>query len=106
MVNMYDIIKAWERGEKTLEQANTELKGTGIYIDPDKNKIEDGTGAVVCDNVSKINGYAMLDTGTGTLDKVMIKDGKLEYSIGDMFGLVLIGDTKFEVVNGVNLIRK
>lgn len=103
MVNIYEIIKAWEAGEKTLEEANTELKGTGIYIDPKKNEIGEGTGAVVCEDVNKINGFAMIDTGTTTLDKVEIINGQLKDSIGDMFALVLIGDSMFEVVNGVNL---
>lgn len=103
MINIYEVIKAWEAGEKTLEEANAELKGTGIYIDPKKNEIEEGTGAVVCEDVNKINGFAMLDTGTGSLDKVEIINGQLKDSIGDMFALVLIGDSMFEVVNGVDL---
>lgn len=103
MVNMYEIVKAWEAGEKTLEEANAELMGTGIYLDPKKQEIEEGAGAVVCEDVNKINGFAMLDTGTGSLDKVEIKDGKLVHSMGDMFALVLIGDSMFEVVNGVDL---
>ena len=103
MVNMYEIIKAWEAGEKTLEETNEALKGTGVYLDPKKNEIEEGTGAVVCEDVTKINGFAMLDTGTGSLDKVEIVNGQLKYSIGNMFGLVLIGDTMFEVVNGTEL---
>lgn len=103
MVNIYEVIKAFEAGEKTLEQANIELKGTGIQLDPEKNEIKEGTGAVICEDVSKINGYAMLDTGTGSLDKVLIKDGKLVDSVGDSFALVLIGDSMFEVVNGVDL---
>ena len=106
MVNIYGVIKAWEAGEKTLEEANAELKGTGIYLDPEKNVIKKGTGAVVCEDVSKINGFAMLDTGTGSLDKVEIKDGKLVCSQGDVFALVLIGDSMFEVVNGVDLMYK
>lgn len=106
MVNIYEIIKAWEAGEKTLEEANAELKGTGIYINPKKNEIEEGTGAIVFEDVSKINGFAMLDTGTGSLDKIEIKDGKLVHSMGDVFALVLIGDSMFEVVNGVDLIYK
>lgn len=106
MVNMYEIIKAFEAGEKTLEQANAELKGTGIQLDPEKNNIKEGTGAIICEDVSKINGYAMLDTGTGSLDKVLIKDGKLVDSVGDMFALVLIGKAMFEVQNGVDLVRK
>lgn len=106
MVNMYEIIKAWEAGEMTLDEANAELKGTGISIDPKKNEIEEGTGAIVFEDVSKINGFAMLDTGTGSLDKIEIKDGKLAHSMGDMFALVLIGDSMFEVVNGVDLIYK
>ena len=106
MVNMYEIIKAFEAGEKTLEQANVELKGTGIQLDPEKNVIKPEEAAVVCEDVSKINGFAMLDTGTGSLDKVEIKNGKLVYSVGDMVAFVVIGDALFEVMNGTDLVRK
>lgn len=92
--------------KKALDKANEALKDTGIQLDPEKNVIKPGEAAVVCEDVSKINGFAMLDTGTGSLDKVEIKNGKLVYSVGDMVAFVIIGDALFEVQNGTDLVRK
>ena len=105
MVDINKILKQWADGEKTLEETNEALKGTGIYVDPDKQKITEGEGAVYCEDLSKINGYGLLDTGTGTLDKVKIKNGKLVDSIGNMAALVLVGDVYYKVVAGDTLVK-
>ena len=105
MVDINKILKQWENGEKTLEETNEALKGTGLYVDPDKQKIAEGEGAVYCEDLSKINGYGLLDTGTGTLDKVKIKNGKLVDSIGNMAALVLVGDVHYKVVDGDTLVK-
>ena len=105
MVDINKILKQWADGEKTVEETNEALKGTGIYVDPDKQKIAEGEGAVYCDDLSKINGYGLLDTGTGTLDKVKIKNGKLVDSIGNMAALVLVGDVHYKVVDGDTLVK-
>ena len=105
MVDINKILKQWADGEKTLEETNEALKGTGIYVDPDKQKITEGEGAVYCEDLSKINGYGLLDTGTGTLDKVKIKNGKLVDSIGNMTALVLVGDVHYKVVDGDTLVK-
>ena len=105
MVDINKILKQWADGEKTLEETNEALKGTGIYVDPDKQKITEGEGAVYCEDLSKINGYGLLDTGTGTLDKVKIKNGKLVDSIGNMAALVLVGDVHYKVVDGDTLVK-
>ena len=105
MVDINKILKQWADGEKTLEETNEALKGTGIYVDPDKQKIAEGEGAVYCEDLSKINGYGLLDTGTGTLDKVKIKNGKLVDSIGNMSALVLVGDVYYKVVAGDTLVK-
>ena len=95
-----------EERKAALDKANEGLKGTGLYLDPEKNVIKPGEAAIVCEDVSKMNGFALLDTGTGTKDKVEIKNGKLTCSVGDMFALVVIGDALFEVQNGTDLVRK
>ena len=105
MVDINKILKQWADGEKTVEEINEALKGTGIYVDPDKQKIAEGEGAVYCEDLSKINGYGLLDTGTGTLDKVKIKNGKLVDSIGNMAALVLVGDVYYKVVAGDTLVK-
>ena len=105
MVDINKILKQWADGEKTVEETNEALKGTGLYVDPDKQKIAEGEGAVYCEDLSKINGYGLLDTGTGTLDKVKIKNGKLVDSIGNMAALVLVGDVHYKVVDGDTLVK-
>ena len=62
------IFEEVEKGSISLEEANKRLMDAGApyYLNPWKNKIgrnEQGVG--------------LLDTGTGTLDKVRVRDGKL-----------------------------
>lgn len=105
MVDIYEIVKDWENKKITKEEANEKLAGTGVQIDPDKQKIEEGTGAVYCEDVTKINGYAMLDTGTGTLDKVEIKNGKLvNTDVGSMYALIVFGDGSYRRVVGTQIV--
>lgn len=116
MININEVIEAYkkeiekatndEERKVTLAKANEALKGTGIQLDPEKNVIKPEEAAVVCKDVSKINGFALLDTGTGTMDKVEIKNGKLVYSVGDIVAFVVIGNALFEVMNGTDLVRK
>ena len=82
MVDINKILKQWVDGEKTLEETNEALKGTGIYVDPDKQKITEGEGAVYCEDLSKINGMIMVDDGI-TPFKAEVKDGKLVYPIAE-----------------------
>ena len=116
MTNINEVIEAYkkeiekatndEERKAALAKANEALKGTGIQLDPEKNVIKPKEAAVVCEDVSKINGFALLDTGTGTMDKVEIKNGKLVYSVGDIVAFVVIGNALFEVMNGTDLVRK
>ena len=82
MVDINKILKQWADGEKTLEETNEALKGTGIYVDPDKQKITEGEGAVYCEDLSKINGMIMVDDGI-TPYKAEVKNGKLVCPIAE-----------------------
>ena len=116
MTNINEVIETYkkemekattvEERKAVLDKANEGLKGTGLYLDPDRNTIKPEEAAIVCEDVSKINGFALLDTGTGTMDKVEIKNGKLVYSVGEIVAFVVIGDALFEVQNGTDLVRK
>lgn len=80
MKNVNEIIRAYTAGELTLEEANAALKdlGSGIAIDPGKNAILPG----------EEERFGLLDTGTGSLDKVEIKDGKIvNCNCGEMYAL-------------------
>ena len=108
MVDINKILKQWADGEKTLEETNEALKGTGLYVDPDKQKIAEGEGAVYCEDLSQINGYGLLDTGTGTLDKVKIKNGKLVQPIANsreqnVLAMVVLGSNILYIRDGKTL---
>ena len=64
---MERIIRAYTAGEKTLAEANAELAPYGISLDPGKNLIRPG----------EENRFGLLDTGTGSMDKVEVRDGEL-----------------------------
>lgn len=70
------IIRDYTSGEKTLDEANKALAsiGAGVQLDPEKNVIQPGEEYA----------YGLLDTGTGSLDKVRVKGGKLVHSVGNM----------------------
>lgn len=76
MVDIDNILKQWTDGEKTVEETNEALKGTGIHVDPDKQKIAEGEGAIYCEDLSKINGMIMVDDGISPF-KAEVKGGKL-----------------------------
>ncbi len=92
-----EIILAYTAGKKTLEEANAALaaNGAGYHLNPEKNAI----------HPDEVDRFGLLDTGTGFLDKVEIKDGKvLGFDAGNMPAFVLFngkiyrvhGDTLFE----------
>lgn len=64
-----EIILAHTAGEKTLEETNAALKELGVifHLDPTRNEIKP----------EEVGHYGLLDTGTGTLDKVKIEDGRM-----------------------------
>ena len=82
MADINKILKQWVDGKKTLEETNEALKGTGIYVDPDKQKIAEGEGAVYCEDLSKINGMIMVDDGISPF-KAEVEGGKLVCPIAE-----------------------
>lgn len=76
MSDINKIISEYTSGDKTLEEANKALAALpgGLYLDPEKNVIKPG----------EEHAYGLLDTGTGTLNKVRIKGGKLVHGVGRM----------------------
>lgn len=99
-MNAYEIIKKYTTGEKTLVETNTELEriGAGFYLDINKHLLTE-------DEIK--NGTAgLLDTGTGTMDKVHIANGELvNCDCGDMYALVIVSGKTYEV-KGKKLIER
>lgn len=67
-----EILEHYTKGEKTLAETNAALAEikAGFHLDPNKNNLTP-------DEI--VNGTAgLLDTGTGTLDKVIVDPEKME----------------------------
>ncbi len=85
-----EIIAKYTHGEVTLEETNAKLQEihAGFYLDPNKHVILPG----------EETRFGLLDTGTGTLDKVEIQDGKLvNVDCGDMYALVILDGRTYRV---------
>ena len=104
-----DIIGKYTDGKATLEDTNAALKeaGAGFHLDPTRNTF---TGeellATKADTAETATGWGLLDSGTGTLDKVQVKDGHLvNCDMGESYALCISGGKTF-VVKGTALAEK
>ena len=89
--NSAEVVNAYAHGELTLEECNARLKelGSAPLRDPLEPKITPEMAA---------KGYCLLDTGTGSLDKVKIRNGKLvNCDCGTMYALVSIAGRTYHV---------
>ena len=107
MVDINEVLKQWADGEKTVEETNEALKGTGIYVDLDKQKIKEGEGAVYCDDLTQINGMVMVHDGI-TSFKAEVKDGKLVHPIANsreqnVLAMVVLGSNILYIRDGKTL---
>lgn len=102
MKNIAEIINKYTAGEETLEATNAALKeaGAGLHLDPEKNVLTeaDKRATTIGYYPDQANGFGLLDTGTGSLDKVQVKDGRLvNCDCGEMYALLLIAGRRYEV---------
>ena len=102
MKNVTDILRKFTKGELTAAEANAALaaEGAGLSLDPKKNELTEEeisavkTGACACE----VSGFGLLDTGTGGLDKVEVKDGRLvNADCGEMTAFCIIGGKTYRV---------
>ncbi len=87
-----EIIAKYTNGEADLETTNEALKkaDAGFYLDPMKNKLTE-------EEIANCTA-GLLDTGTGSLDKVTIKDGHLtNCDCGEMIAYVLMNGKTYKV---------
>lgn len=97
-----EILSNYTAGEITLEQANADLRdaGSDLYLDPERNLLtqDEIEETVTGETPADACGMGLLDTGTGSLDKVFVEDGKLvDNDCGDMDALLLIGGKTYHV---------
>lgn len=101
MSKINEIINEYTAGAATLEETNAALAelGAGIHLEPGKHELSaEEIAAAKADTASTANGFGLLDTGTGTLDKVQVKDGQLvDSDCGEMYALCMIAGKTFRV---------
>ena len=93
-----EIIAAYTMGSIALEEANRRLDeaGAGFVLAPDRCKL---TPEMI------EHGWGLLDTGTGTLAPVQVRDNELvDNNMGDMPAFVCLKGTWYEV-KGNKIIR-
>lgn len=105
-----DILRRYTSGEETLENANAALAaaGAGFRLEPGRNEItgEERHQTVTGYAPEQASGFGLLDTGTGTMEKVRVTGGMLEFPVNqvrpdgsvNMRAFVLIAGKRYEVV--------
>ena len=102
MSNVNEIMSKYTAGEITAEEANEQLSAAeaGFHLEPGKNVLtEDEMRATTIGHFpDQANGYGLLDTGTGTMDKVRVKDGRLvNCDMGESYALLIIAGRTYQV---------
>lgn len=109
MKSITDIIRDYSAGEASLEEVNAALAeaGSGLRLDPGRNVLTEQELAetVAGETAEEADGWGLLDTGTGSLDKVRVTRGRLDFAVNDEDGVrtckhlayVLIGGRRYQV---------
>jgi len=102
MKHATEIIYDYSAGKITLEEANAALKtiNAGFFLDPQKNILteEEKRATTIGYYPEQANGYGLLDTGTGSYDKVLVQSGKLvNCDCGIMDALVIMVGRTYRV---------
>ena len=83
-----DILMRYTSGEADLEETNAALTevGAGFRFIPGQNEItdEDRKQTVVGYYPEQANGYGLLDTGTGSMEKIHIVNGRLDHTVNEV----------------------
>ena len=100
--NIEDIIRSYSKGAISLDAANAALKdaGAAIHIDPHRTDLtpEEVLHTTTGNTPAEANGWGLLDTGTGSLDKVEVGGGQLaNMDCGQMHALCIIGGKTYQV---------
>lgn len=107
--NINEIIGKYTAGEKTLEETNEELAAAeaGFHLEPGKNVLteEEKRATTIGYYPEQANGFGLLDTGTGSLDKVRCENGHLvNCDCGEMCAMYIIAGRTYQV-KGTELVE-
>ena len=102
MSNIREIMEKYTGGEITAEEANEQLRlqKAGFHLEPGKNVIteEEKRATTIGYYPEQANGFGHLFSGTGTPDKVRVKDGRLvNCDMGESFAEVIIAGHTYQV---------
>lgn len=100
--NITEIIGKYTTGEATLENTNAALKeaGAGFHLEPGRNALTEAEkrATTVGEYPDMANGFGLLDSGTGTMDKVEIRNGQLvNCDMGESYALVFVAGRMYHV---------
>lgn len=86
MNNIQETLLAYTAGEKTTEEVNEILKGSGLTFTPGKNALteEEIRATTIGTYPDMANGYGLLDVGVPLMNKVIVKDGKLDHTVNEV----------------------
>ena len=99
MTKLTEILRQYGRGEKTIDEINAELRKEGFDLQLNESKH-------TITPEEAVMGFGWLDSGTGTLDKVLaVGDQLVNCDMGDTFALFIRGDEVYEV-QGKKLIKR
>ena len=97
-----EIMDLYLKGARTEDETNQALRelGAGFVVCADKNTFTPSeiASAKAGETAEEANGFGLLDTGTGTMDKVEVRDGRLiGCDVGSMYALFLIAGKRYQV---------
>ena len=85
---MEEILRDYTAGKLDAQQANQELKkmGAPVRLQPGRNEITEAEQQAtrVGDTPDQAEGYGLLDTGTGSMEKVHVHRGRLEHAVNQV----------------------
>lgn len=88
MSSINEILKDYTAGEADLNATNTALAeaGAGFSLRPGQNEItdEERKQTVMGYYPEQASGWGLLDTGTGSMEKVRVTGGRLEHPINEV----------------------
>lgn len=102
MNNIQETLLAYTAGEKTTEEVNKELEGTGLTFTPGKNDLteEEIRATTIGTYPDMANGWGLLDTGTPPLNKVFVKDGELDHTVNTVLEDGSVNSTMYVYIAG------